>query len=147
MISEVIRFFCAVESMCHPWKQFRWWFLRPQGLFALSNPCVTRGSSFVDDFLSRQRHSFEWWFLSLQGLFPLSNLCVTRGSSFVEDFWGHTGCFCCRIPASPVEAVSLKISDTTKRLMSSPKCRSVEVINNSARPGSNHRVVNYINYR
>ena len=36
--------------------------------------------------------------------------------------------------------------DTTKRLMSSPKCRSVEVINNPARPGSNHREVNYINY-
>jgi hypothetical protein len=26
--------------------------------------------------------------------------------------------------------------------MSSPKCRSVEVINNPARPGSNHREVN-----
>jgi hypothetical protein len=37
--------------------------------------------------------------------------------------------------------------DTTKRLMSSPKCRSVEVINNPARPGSNHREVNCINYR
>jgi hypothetical protein len=33
-------------------------------------------------------------------------------------------------------------TDTTKRLMSSPKCRSVEVINNPARPGSNHREVN-----
>jgi len=31
--------------------------------------------------------------------------------------------------------------------MSSPKCRSVEVINNSARPGSNHMEVNYINYK
>jgi len=37
--------------------------------------------------------------------------------------------------------------DTTKELMSSPKCRSVEVINNSARPGSNHREVNCINYK
>jgi len=37
--------------------------------------------------------------------------------------------------------------DMTKRLMSSPKCRSVEVINNPARPGSNHREVNYINYK
>jgi hypothetical protein len=35
--------------------------------------------------------------------------------------------------------------DTTKRLMSSPKCRSVEIINNPARPGSNHREVNCIN--
>ena len=36
---------------------------------------------------------------------------------------------------------------TRPRLMSSPKCRSVEVINNPARPGSNHREVNCINYR
>ena len=35
-------------------------------------------------------------------------------------------------------------SDTIKRLMSYPKCRSVEVINNPARPGSNHKEVNYI---
>jgi len=38
-------------------------------------------------------------------------------------------------------------SDTTKRLMSSPKCKRVEVINNPARPGSNHREVNCINYK
>ena len=37
--------------------------------------------------------------------------------------------------------------DMTKRLMSSPKCRSVEVINNPARLGSNHMEVNYINYK
>ena len=34
--------------------------------------------------------------------------------------------------------------DTTKSLMSYPKCRSVEVINNLAKPGSNHNEVNYI---
>jgi flagellar biosynthesis/type III secretory pathway M-ring protein FliF/YscJ len=38
-------------------------------------------------------------------------------------------------------------SDTTKRLISFPKCRSVEVINNSAKPGSNHWEVNCINYK
>ena len=46
--------------------------------------------------------------------------------------------------------IKLKLSfevDTTKRLMSSPKCRSVEVINNPERPGLNHREVNYINYK
>ena len=37
--------------------------------------------------------------------------------------------------------------DTTKESMSSSKCRSVEVINSSARPGSNHREVNCINYK
>jgi hypothetical protein len=31
-----------------------------------------------------------------------------------------------------------------KSLVSHPKCRSVEVINNSARPGSNNKEVNYI---
>ena len=39
------------------------------------------------------------------------------------------------------------VIDTTKRLISSPKCRSVEVINNPARPGSNHKEVNCINYK
>jgi len=32
-----------------------------------------------------------------------------------------------------------ELIDTTKRLMSCPKCRNVEVINNLARPGSNPR--------
>ena len=31
--------------------------------------------------------------------------------------------------------------------MFSLKCRSVEVINNPARPGSNHKEINCINYR
>jgi hypothetical protein len=50
-------------------------------------------------------------------------------------------------PKSFKEAQSQTICDTTKRLMSSPKCRSVEVINNPAKSGSNHREVNYINYK
>ena len=43
--------------------------------------------------------------------------------------------------------LSSKQSNTIKKLMSSPKCRSVEVINNPAGPGSNHREVNCINYK
>jgi hypothetical protein len=39
------------------------------------------------------------------------------------------------------------VPDTIKELMSYSKCRSVEVINNPARRGSNHREVNYINYK
>ena len=49
MISEVTEAVCAVESMCHLWQHFVDDFLvdydsvfvdvlRPQGLFALSNP-------------------------------------------------------------------------------------------------------------
>ena len=45
-----------------------------------------------------------------------------------------------------VELANMEI-DTTKELMSSPKCRSVEVINNPARLGSNHREVNCIHYK
>ena len=45
------------------------------------------------------------------------------------------------------KGVGLTSTNTTKELMSSPKCRSVEVINNPARPGSNHREVNCINYK
>jgi hypothetical protein len=46
-----------------------------------------------------------------------------------------------------VEQQRENIFDTTKRLMSSPKCRSVEVINNPTRLESNHREVNCINYK
>jgi hypothetical protein len=51
----------------------------------------------------------------------------------------------CRLTSTdgtPFEDINM-----TKRLMSSPKCRSVEVINNPAKPGSNHREVNCINYK
>jgi hypothetical protein len=41
----------------------------------------------------------------------------------------------------------LMVLDTIKELMSYPKSRSVEVINNPARPGLNHREVNCINYK
>ena len=69
----------------------------PQGLFALSNACVTSGSIFVEGFLGRmgclrcQMHAspVEAVLLKISeaaGLFALSNPCVTRGSSFVEDF-------------------------------------------------------------
>ena len=89
MISESTGAVSAVESMCPSWEQFRWWFLSWQWL------------------------SFHWCFLSPQGLFALSNPCLTRGSSFVEDFWGHGGLLRCRIHASSVEAVSLRISKST----------------------------------
>ena len=46
----------------------------------------------------------------------------------------------------PARPMTFGSADTTKSLMSFPKCRSVEVINNPARPGSNHREVNCINY-
>jgi hypothetical protein len=42
---------------------------------------------------------------------------------------------------------NMNSGDTIKELMSSPKYRSVEVINNPARPGSIHREVNCINYK
>jgi hypothetical protein len=74
-ISEAAGAVRAVESMRHPWKHFRWWFRRPEGLFALSNPCLTIGSSFVDDF----------WFCS--------------ESVFVDDFIAHMGSLRCPIHA------------------------------------------------
>ena len=46
-----------------------------------------------------------------------------------------------------INYIVTRTSDTIERLMSYPKCRSVEVINNPARPGSNHREVNCINYK
>jgi len=46
-----------------------------------------------------------------------------------------------KIKTTPVNLTN----DMIKKLMSYPKCRSVEVINNPVRPGSNHMEVNYIN--
>ena len=64
---------------------------------------------------------------------------------------------CCDVAVAQINYPSLKHNtqdsieqargrDTIKELMSYPKCRSVTVINNPARPGSNHREVNCINY-
>jgi hypothetical protein len=52
------------------------------------NPCLTLVSSFFDDFL------------------------VASDSVFVDDFEAHMGCLRCRMHASPVEAVSLMLSET-----------------------------------
>jgi hypothetical protein len=57
-------------------------------LFALSNPCVTRGSSFVEDFL------FVW------------------DSVFEDDCIARMGSLRCRIQALPVEGVSLMICES-----------------------------------
>jgi hypothetical protein len=45
---------------------------------------------------------------------------------------------------SPSRPRKLGAGDTIKRLMSYPKCRIVEVINNQVRSGSNHMKINYI---
>jgi hypothetical protein len=85
-----------------------------------------------------------FWFLQLYILLLLNNLgfsCINNIFLLVLTlgfwFWMKTH----------FDKKMWCLSDTTKRLMSSPKCRSVEVINNPARPGSNHREVNCINYR
>ena len=54
---------------------------------------------------------------------------------------------CVNVGSTTLVSKLILCTDTTKRLMSSPKCRSVEVINNPARSGSNHREVNCINYK
>ena len=66
---------------------------------------------------------------------------LETGGGQIGDLWVPL----CR--AATGGSDSVWASDTTKRLMSFPKCRSVEVINNPTRPGSNHREVNCINYK
>jgi hypothetical protein len=126
-------------------------FLSQYGQCVLTNPCVTCGSGFVDDFWlgndsilldyfwlnndstgdvcgQESRHHlwkyFHWWFLSLQVLCTLSNQRVTFGIGFIDDFLlgsdlvfvyyflVNRGCVRCRIQASPLQAVSLKISES-----------------------------------
>jgi len=66
-------------------------------LFGLSNPYVTRGTSFVDDSESLGSlyaveskrppvAAVSMMISQFLGLFPLSKPCVTRGRSFVDDF-------------------------------------------------------------
>jgi len=112
MIYESLGAVCGVESMRHPSKQFRWWFLRPHRLFALSNPRVACGSIFVDYFWVESDSVFVD-VLSPQRLIALSNPRVTRGSSYVDYFWGHRGCSRCRIHVSPVKGFFFMISELT----------------------------------
>jgi hypothetical protein len=56
----------------------------------------------------------------------------------------NKGSTCSVGTATDAGAAAGGTTDTIKRLMSSPKCRSVEVINNPARPGLNHMEINYI---
>ena len=85
---------------------------------------------------------------------------MLKATGLGKSFWVeavNTACY--MINRSPSTAIELKTSiemwtgkpvdysqlhiDTTKRLMFYPKYTSVEVINNPARPGSNHREINY----
>jgi hypothetical protein len=120
MISESLGAVWAVESMRHPWEEFRWWFLSPKGLFWLSNQCVIRDNSSL--MISESL-----------GHFGLSNPCVTPDSSSlmiseslgalwaVESlrhpwhqfhwwFWVTRVALRCWIQASPVAAVWVMIS-------------------------------------
>jgi len=90
----------AEESTCHLWNLFRWrfpschglsfccLFLSQQGLRALPNPRVSFGWFLGDDF----------W--------------VGSELVFVDYFWVKRGCWRLQIHASPLESVSLMISET-----------------------------------
>jgi len=92
---------CAYESMHQLWKQFRWSFLSRQrhsfpwlfksqeGLRSLTNPCMSFGSYFGDDFL------------------------VGDDLVFLEYFWANRGCVHWRIQASALQAVSVMISSAS----------------------------------
>jgi len=96
----------ADESMRHLWKLFRWWFpsphrlsfrwlfLRKQELRALSNPRVTFGRCLGDDF----------W--------------VGSDLVFVDLFWVNRGCERFWIHASPLEGVSVIISESAATQLS-----------------------------
>jgi len=99
-ISESTGASCADESMRQLWNLFRWW------------------------FLSTQRLSFPWQFMSQQGLCELTNPSVSSASSFGDDFWVegdsvfleylwvNRGCVRWRIQASPLQAISVMISNS-----------------------------------
>ena len=94
-----------------------------------------------------------WKIMVTSPLWPASLVGAVHCETILSN-WSVR--FCCswriRVWNYPISArfrlnISSILFNTIKILMSSPKCRSVEVINNPARPGSNHREVNYINYK
>ena len=113
------------------WLNFHWLFLSQHGMGALTNPRVTVGSSFVDDFpvgidlvvvdfffVNRGCESFRFHASPLEGvLVMISELAATQ--FFVDYFWLNRGCARCRIHASPLESVLLTISETTKAMFHS----------------------------
>jgi len=120
MVSEATGADCPVESMRHPWKQFRWWFLRLESWLRCrlhASPVVVvslmiyESLGVVSAFKSMCHPSnhYSRWFLRPEGLFAMSNPCLTCGSSFVDDFWGHMGYLRCRIHASPVQAIFINV--------------------------------------
>jgi len=100
IVSESTGMVCADESMRQLWTQFQCWILSrqrlgfpwvfqtQQGLCALTNPCVTYGSSF----------GYHFW--------------VSSDSLFVNYFWVNRGCERWRIHASALEPVSVMISES-----------------------------------
>ena len=105
--------------------------LRFSSCVVLQFPLFVRWfSRFSSVFLPPSRLSFP--------LFACVPLCLCLCFSFP---------FCSLLSCATPCVCSLVLCDTTKRLMSSPKCKSVEVINNPAKPGSNHKEVNCINYK
>jgi len=87
-VSKSTRVGHADDSTRHLWKLFCWLFLSQQGLRALSNPRVTFERCFGDDF----------W--------------VGTDSVFIDLLWVNKGCKL-RIHASPMEVVSVRISEAT----------------------------------
>jgi len=70
----------------------RWWFVSPLGVFALSNPCLSRDNS------------------SLTISESLGVVCAVESlrhpcQPFIDDLWVPRGSLHCRIPASRVPAV------------------------------------------
>jgi len=101
------------ESTRLLWKVFRWWFLSWQrtsfhwlflsqeGLLVVTNPRVTFGIGFVDDFRDGS------------------------GSVFFNSFYVNKGWGRWRIHASPFEVVSLTISQSASTQFSFTFCESI----------------------
>jgi len=86
-------------------SRIRWWFMSPHGLFALSNPCVTRGSSL--SIISES-----------QGVVCTVESMRHPWKQFVDDLWVPRGWLRCPMHASPVEAVLLMIFVTAGTMFS-----------------------------
>jgi hypothetical protein len=91
--------------------------MSPLGLFALSNPCLTRetislkiyeseGAVYVVESHDTRASSLLMIYVSLGAVCPVESLRHAC-QQFVDDLRVPRGCLRCRIPTSPVPVVRL----------------------------------------
>lgn len=143
---------CADESSLQLWRQSGWWFVSQQrldfqwwfqslvGLCAPTNPHVSCGHSFINDFWFGNDSVFGDDFASQHGMCVLKNPDISYAGSLVDDFWVisysvfddnfrvNMDCVRIQIQESTREAVSMMISKSVAAQFSMTISESTKVV-------------------